>query len=140
MRNPDIEVLVDGEANAIPRGPLQMLYYLTRLVVPKAVDQFNSQNVQYYEPPHLHCPNPAKCTDAQPTHMHFEIDPDTNTVKTDFAGDPIVVKDYTCAKHNKIAFEQYLSDIMMRKQVHQHSFTCRCAHVADFLLICWQYH
>jgi hypothetical protein len=123
MLNPNF-VPAPVVGDRIAQGPLQMLYYLTRLVVPHAVEQFNLQNAQYYEPPHLHCPN-DQCVGKQPTHVHFEIDPETNAIKKDADDNPIFVIDYTCPKHNKEAFEEHLTHVMMRKQVHQHSFTCR---------------
>lgn len=88
-------------ANAIPRGPLDMVYYLTRLVVPGAVAEFNAQNVQYSDAIPPLCPH--NCTEPSIDHQPGERQ---------------------CSVHNIAAFEQRLTDIMMRKQIHQHSFTC----------------
>jgi len=89
--------------STIPLGPLQMLYYLTRLVVPHAVDEFNLQNVQYSDA------IPPVCPDNCPESAIDDRDLPGNR---------------QCKVHNIAIFEQRLTDIMMRKQIHQHSFTC----------------
>jgi len=91
--------------------PIDLLAYMTRLIVPDAADQFDLKNPQYSDvkrwapmcPPE--CKNPA-------------------LEEGDEGNDPTLTEKH-CCHHNPTSFERRVSDVIMFNQIHMHGFTCR---------------
>ena len=88
--------------------PLDLLAYLTRMVVPGAVDQFAANNPQYHDISYPCCP------DDCPNEKKLSIN--------DPGYDETIIQ---CIHHSKAQFERRVSLVIMNKQMHQHALTCR---------------
>jgi len=97
--------------------PIDLCGYLMRLVIPGAVDQFQSENAQYHDCPIAECPPgcqlPAlpECEDGRARQ---------------------------CNEHNHATWSQKFKErfykIMLQKNTHQHSFTCKCVDMERVML------
>jgi len=89
--------------------PIDLCAYLMRLVIPGAMDQFQSENAQYHDCPIPECPSSCQ----HPSLPDLEH------------GTP-----RQCDMHNHATFERQIKDrfnkTMSQKNLHQHSFSCKC--------------
>lgn len=96
-----------------------------RLTLPGVVDRFNQKSSQYSDCPPPHCPDDSCPNQRRVCRAHHDERPAADNVcpvGCQNKPDPTL---HTCEQHNPRAFETRFLRVVVAKNLHQHTQTCR---------------
>ena len=101
------------------------LQYLIRLTMSGVVDSYNQKSAQFSDCPPPYCPDDTCAGQHHVCRDHHVYDSAAHwSCPEDCPNEP-EPELCTCALHNPAAFERRVIDVIGRKNLHQHSQTCR---------------